>query len=140
MSAARCPKCQFEVWLPIVAMRTSTLGLYDDARFPGRCILVYNKHVEDIDELAPEDSCQFLEDARTAAAAIKRVTDSPRINLAILGNTVPHLHWHLIPRQPMHEPRPTRPPWEHPNRVASLATKRASELVALIRQDLVNVQ
>ena len=31
-------------------------------------------------------------------AALRQVLDPVKINLASLGNQVPHLHWHVIPR------------------------------------------
>ncbi len=31
-------------------------------------------------------------------AAVRRVAKPDKVNLASLGNVVPHLHWHVIPR------------------------------------------
>jgi len=33
-----------------------------------------------------------------AEAALREVMHADKINLASLGNVVPHLHWHVIPR------------------------------------------
>lgn len=128
-----CPECGFKLWLPIAELQRSRLGLYDDARFPGRCILVFDRHEEQLHELSPSEACAFLEDAQVAARAIARATASPRINYAIFGNTEPHLHWHLIPRQPGDEPLPARPPWEHPERPAPLGADQVTRLVKSIR-------
>ena len=42
-----------------------------------------------------------------------------KLNYELLGNSVPHLHWHLIPRY-SDDPMRTVPVWENPNFVASL--------------------
>jgi len=39
MGKYRCATCGFELHHPIATLSVSALGLYDDARFPGRCIL-----------------------------------------------------------------------------------------------------
>lgn len=136
MANYECDVCGFKLWLPISQLRRSALGLYGDARFPGRCILVLMYHEEKLEDLDPETAADFLEDARDAARAIARVTDSPRVNYAVLGNTEPHLHWHLIPRFPNREPLPARPPWEHPERASPLRIGTVSELTARIAAEL----
>lgn len=67
------------------------LGLYDDSRFPGRCLLVFHSHIEDFSLLSPEQSLAFVEDAKKAARAIQAVTNVSRINCAILGNVERHM-------------------------------------------------
>jgi diadenosine tetraphosphate (Ap4A) HIT family hydrolase len=131
-----CGVCGFKLWLPISELRRSVLGLYDDARFPGRCILALTHHEEQLEDLDPETAAAFLEDARDAARAIARATASPRVNYAVLGNTEPHLHWHLIPRFPDREPLPARPPWEHPENASPLGSGAISELTARIAAEL----
>lgn len=136
MTEAACSTCGFKLWLPVVRLRTSYLGLYDDARFPGRCLLVLTEHVEDLTALPQEVACDFLEDARDSARAIQSVTGSPRINYAILGNTESHLHWHLIPRRPDAEERPARPVWEDPRPVTPLDADEATRVVEQLRSTL----
>jgi diadenosine tetraphosphate (Ap4A) HIT family hydrolase len=131
-----CHVCGFKLWLPVTQLRRSALGLYDDARFPGRCILVFTSHEEQLWDLDAEVAADFLEDARDAARAIARATASPRVNYAILGNTDPHLHWHLIPRFPDREPSPERPPWEHPGPASPLGSDAVSALTERIAAEL----
>jgi len=135
MSDAGCPECGFKLWLPIADLEVSSLGLYDDARFPGRCILVFHQHVEHFDELGVEDACAYTEDGRRVGRAIAQVVGASRINYAILGNTQPHLHMHLIPRQ-LEEPKPSRTPWEHPGAPRPLAPDQASGIVEDLRRAL----
>lgn len=136
MTNEACDVCGFKLWLPISQLRRSYLGLYDDARFPGRCILAFSSHEEQLWDLDSESAAAFMEDARDAARAIARVTDCPRVNYAILGNTEPHLHWHLIPRFPDSEPLPARPPWEHPESASPLGFSTVSTLSRRIAAEL----
>lgn len=109
-----CRVCQFELWHPLAELEASVLGFYDDARFPGRCILAYREHADDFASLGDEERNRFMGDVADVGRAIKLATGADRINYAILGNTVPHLHMHLIPRMRSREPLPNRPPWEDP--------------------------
>lgn len=124
-----CSFCGFGLYNPVVAnLSVTQLGLYDDARFPGRAILMYRDHVEDLAQLAPEALLLFWQDAIRVAEVIKRVTGSPRINYAVLGNAEPHLHIHLIPRYPDHESAPNGSPWNDPR---PLQAMDSTELDAL---------
>src|SRR5664280_265680 len=110
-----CPKCAFELWFPVQApiLTVTRLGLYEDSRFPGRCLLVFEQHAEYMEDLLPQKLNALWSDAVKAGRAIRAVTGAERLNYAVLGNSVRHLHVHLIPRQPT-DPLPTRPPWNDP--------------------------
>lgn len=111
----RCPTCGFDLWIPLATLSVSTLGLYNDSRFPGRCILVLNDHFEELAHLADDLLSSFARDIKRAGRAIEASTDASRMNYAVLGNTVPHVHCHIIPRfKGPDDPNPTRPIWESP--------------------------
>lgn len=132
-----CKVCAFDLWLPIARLSTSWLGLYDDARFPGRSLVVLDEHVEHLTDLDHDLACAFLEDVRRSAQAIQRATNAQRINYAFLGNVEPHLHCHLFPRVAGGDPIPTRPPWEHPLRRTPLDSRAVERLRSTIRSALV---
>lgn len=106
-----CQVCDFELFSPIVREPVTTLGLYDDARFRGRSILLLNKHFEDIEELPTIVSNAFMEDIKLYVKVLKNVVNVDRVNVSILGNSVPHIHAHLIPRYPEVEEFPGKSPW-----------------------------
>lgn len=114
MIAYRCDTCGFELFHPIEDLEVGALGLYSDWRYPGRCILAFHRHVEHLEELSPEDFARLMADLQKAGTAIRALVKSPRMNYAVLGNVVPHLHVHLIPRGGPNDPVPGRPPWENP--------------------------
>jgi diadenosine tetraphosphate (Ap4A) HIT family hydrolase len=65
----------------------------------GYCCLVLKPHVIEIYELSAEDSAAFMRDVKVASLALKKVTATVKINYEIHGNTIPHMHMHLYPRQ-----------------------------------------
>ncbi|MEW5801992.1 MAG: HIT family protein [bacterium] len=134
-----CAICSFKLWLPIKRLKTTTLGLYDDARYPGRCILVFHEHKEDFAELDTESAFSFIKDAQEAAIAIKKATTAERINYAILGNAEPHLHMHLIPRKKKDDPVPNRSPWNHPEPSSKLSFDRRVSIMKSIAYFLTNI-
>lgn len=123
-----CEVCSFKVWLPLARLSVSTLGLYDDGRFPGRSIVVFNRHVEDLVALDEDEARSLIADVQRASRAIMSSTGAPRVNYAILGNVEPHLHVHIIPRGTASDPLPKRTPWEHPRPVQRLSHEEAESL------------
>lgn len=110
-----CRVCDFSLWLPVGSYGVTQVGLYNDARFPGRCIVVLSDHHEHFENLETELATKFIRDVQVAGSVIKKVTKAPRINYAILGNAEPHIHAHVIPRQVGRDPEPQRSPWQNPN-------------------------
>lgn len=131
--AYTCRTCGFELWVPIARLGVSTLGLYDDARFPGRCLLVLDEHVDDFAEVPRGLREEFMDDVQLAARTIASAVSADRINYAVLGNAIEHVHFHLIPRDRSFDPVPTRAPWAHPEPATSLGAERRSDLVGVIR-------
>ena len=135
-SWTRCSTCGFELHHPICELPATTLGLYDDDRYPGRCILVLKKHREELETLDPAEAREFMEDMQRAARAIRAATGADRMNFALLGNAVPHLHAHLIPRIRRGDPVPNKSPWSHPDPARALEPEARAELVRAIREEL----
>ena len=70
-----------------------------DTCLKGWSSLVLKPHVIELYELSDEDSAAFMRDARVASLALKKVTGAVKLNYEIHGNTIPHMHMHLYPRQ-----------------------------------------
>ncbi|MGH8903525.1 MAG: HIT family protein [Egibacteraceae bacterium] len=78
--------------------------------YPGWSLVVLKNHYEDVLAIPESEFMDFNRGMRMVAKAIQQAFESPRINYAILGNEVPHVHWHIIPRYP-DDPNWGRPPW-----------------------------
>jgi diadenosine tetraphosphate (Ap4A) HIT family hydrolase len=70
----------------------------DDAAHPAFYRVVCNRHVREFSDLAPAERRRCMD----LVCAIERVLidklTPTKINIAALGNMVPHLHWHVIAR------------------------------------------
>lgn len=78
--------------------RVVRVGGAEGAAFPGFCRVVWRAHVREMSDLAPADRRHLLDVLGALEAAVRAVVRPDKINLASLGNVVPHLHWHVIPR------------------------------------------
>jgi diadenosine tetraphosphate (Ap4A) HIT family hydrolase len=133
---ARCSICGFELWIVVGRLTVSSVGLYDDGRFPGRLLVSLGPHHEHLEEVPEALVNSFISDIQSAARVLRKVTGVERVNVAILGNQDPHVHAHLIPRSPLHEPIPHRSPWEDPRPRQQLAAADRTRLVHELRRAL----
>ncbi|MDD3529542.1 MAG: HIT family protein [Gallionellaceae bacterium] len=72
--------------------------LVDDVDYPGFCRVILNRHVREMSDLAEDDRHRLMTVVFAVEAALREVVRPDKVNLASLGNMVPHLHWHVIPR------------------------------------------
>ncbi|MDD4881686.1 MAG: HIT family protein [Gallionellaceae bacterium] len=72
--------------------------LVGDPDYPGFCRVILNAHVKEMTDLAPTDRQRTMIAVLKVEDALREVLNPDKINLASLGNLVPHLHWHVIPR------------------------------------------
>ncbi len=70
----------------------------DDAHYPGFCRVLLNAHVKEMTDLPPEQRQRLMAVVFAVETAVRDVAQPDKINLASLGNVVPHVHWHVIPR------------------------------------------
>ena len=72
--------------------------LADEANYPGFARVVWNAHVREVSDLADADRLLLNEAVWKLEQAVREVMQPLKVNVASLGNVVPHLHWHVIPR------------------------------------------
>jgi diadenosine tetraphosphate (Ap4A) HIT family hydrolase len=70
----------------------------DEPDYPGFLRVILNAHVKEMSDLKAADQQALMRVVFAAEAALRKVMAPDKINLASLGNVVPHLHWHVIPR------------------------------------------
>lgn len=93
------------------------IRVVDDA-FPGFYRLVSNRHVAEFSQLPPAARQRCMELLAWAEALVIRHLRPNKVNLASLGNMVPHLHWHLVARFDWDSHFPS-PIWAAPRRPAA---------------------
>jgi diadenosine tetraphosphate (Ap4A) HIT family hydrolase len=82
----------------ISRLSMSVLRLSLNQYVPGYCVLICNQHVREPYELAALERQQYFEDMTRVGAALEKLYNPIKMNFQILGNAVPHLHCHIIPR------------------------------------------
>jgi diadenosine tetraphosphate (Ap4A) HIT family hydrolase len=66
--------------------------------YRGYCVLASRRHARELSELPDEVRRGYLDEMCLLARAIERAFTPHKLNYELLGNQVPHLHWHLFPR------------------------------------------
>jgi diadenosine tetraphosphate (Ap4A) HIT family hydrolase len=78
--------------------------------YHGYCLLVSRRHATELSQLENTDRQAFLAELCTLAQAIEKAFQPVKLNYELLGNQVPHLHWHIFPRYP-DDPERLKPVW-----------------------------
>jgi diadenosine tetraphosphate (Ap4A) HIT family hydrolase len=78
-------------------------------QYSGYCVLVARAHATELSQLG-EARAAYLEEMSQLAAAIEACFRPLKLNYELLGNQVPHLHWHIFPRY-VTDPDRRRPVW-----------------------------
>ena len=98
MKVPGCPLCDGPGGVPVFSGPKFRVIRAQEAGFPAFYRLVWADHVAEFTDLAaPErDLCM------AAVAEVERLMRAhlkpDKVNLAALGNAVPHLHWHIVAR------------------------------------------
>lgn len=135
-STYACNECGFTLWRPVHALPHSLVGLYDDARFPGRCIVSFIDHADRFEDLPPDSVLSFVMDVNKVARAVMKSTGCDRVNIAIMGNAVSHVHAHIIPRYAGQEQYPKKSPWNDPRPVMHLTPGDITAICQSISSEL----
>jgi ATP adenylyltransferase len=124
---AGCPLCpprpdESAHWIKVCSLSVSTLYLDRNQTYRGHCQLIYDQHVVGLENLAAPEFTRLTADLHRAAQAIRDICHPDLMNYASMGNVVPHLHWHLVPRHT------TDPRWGMPIYLSNPADMRVTHL------------
>jgi diadenosine tetraphosphate (Ap4A) HIT family hydrolase len=93
-----CPLCHPESETVLWQDARCRVILVDDQDYPGFCRVVWRDHVKEMTDLAESDRMHCISIVFAVERVLRESLHPDKINLASLGNQVPHLHWHVIPR------------------------------------------
>ena len=99
-----CFSCQDDdrrkaLMIEIMKLKSSTLYLFRDQKNRGRCVLKFNDHKTDLSQLTDEEYALFSKELRAVSKALMALFKPDKINYAIYGDLVPHLHVHIVPKR-----------------------------------------
>jgi diadenosine tetraphosphate (Ap4A) HIT family hydrolase len=103
---SQLPDCQYcrkdqrlhDLMIEVAPLGASTLYLFKEQSHPGRCVVAYRAHVNELFELSDSELTAFMRDVARAAKAIKEAFNPNKINYGAYSDKLPHLHMHLVPK------------------------------------------
>ena len=93
-----CPLCHPENETVLWQDDRCRVILVDDADYPGFCRVIWGEHVKEMTDLTEPERAHLMAVVFATEEILREMLQPAKINLASLGNQVPHLHWHVIPR------------------------------------------
>jgi len=136
MKAPGCPLCE-EAGGTVVflgdcfrVVRAAEPGL------PAFYRLIWTAHFREFSDLAADDRHLCIDAVACIEEALRQHLDPVKVNLATLGNAVPHLHWHVVARFEWDSHFPGAPWAVAQRKVAPEAQARIEGLLPSLEADI----
>ena len=100
MGCFYCDKDQqlYDLMIPICELSVTTVYLFREQTYRGRCNVVINRHVGNLYELNEAELSAFILDVSKTAKAINKVFSPDKINYGAYADKMQHLHMHVVPK------------------------------------------
>lgn len=98
-----CLYCQnndtlHSLMIEVAKLSVSRMFIFKEQTYHGRCLVAYDKHVDDLNLLSDEERNAFMSDVAKVTRAMQKVFNPDKINYGAYSDTLEHLHFHLIPK------------------------------------------
>jgi len=87
-----------DLMIEIVELNVSTLFLFKEQTYRGRCVVAHKEHHNELFELSDEERNAFMKDVTHVAKALSKAFGAAKINMGAYSDTLKHLHFHLAPK------------------------------------------
>lgn len=87
-----------DLMIEICHLRVSRVFLFKEQTYHGRCLVAYDHHVNDLNQLSDEERNAFMADVADTTRAMQRLFNPEKINYGAFSDTLSHLHFHLAPK------------------------------------------
>ena len=98
MKSEACPLCNTDGGLLVFKNDQFRVIQAFEAGFPAFYRVAWNNHVAEFSDLSPDERNTCMNAVVMVEKALREQLQPTKINLASLGNAVPHLHWHVMAR------------------------------------------
>ena len=98
MTDLACPLCTADGGLLVFRNETLRIIQASEAGFPAFYRVVWNRHVAEFSDLSATERQICMHAVVKVEQVLRSELQPAKINLAALGNMVPHLHWHVVAR------------------------------------------
>ena len=130
-----CTKWHAEPELRVAEFTRCYILLNRDQFFPGYTFVFTKEHVTELFHLDRQARAEVVEEVTAVAAALYNLFAPAKMNYELLGNMVPHMHWHLVPRF-TNDPLWPRPIWAEPHAEVILSPTEYAERIEAIRKTI----
>jgi diadenosine tetraphosphate (Ap4A) HIT family hydrolase len=89
---------QHDLMIEICDLSASTLFLFKEQTYRGRCVVAYKDHANQLFELSDLDRNAFMADVAKVSKAIDTAFHPVKINMGAYSDKLQHLHFHLAPK------------------------------------------
>jgi len=117
--------------------------LVNDLDLPGFCRVIWNRHVAEMTDLTYGEREHLMTLVFAVEEAVRHVMHPDKVNIAALGNMVPHIHWHVIPRFKDDAFYPgsawSKRVQETPAAILSERSKKLADLVKTIKAEIASL-
>lgn len=93
-----CELCRLPGGRLVARARAWRVVRVEDADFPAFYRVIWQEHVAELSELAEGSRHELMEVVAAVESVLLERLRPDKVNLASLGNMVPHLHWHIVAR------------------------------------------
>lgn len=98
-ASAGCPLCEGDGGTVLMRNALFRVLRVADNNYPGFLRVVLNRHVPEMTDLGEEERVRVMDAVWACERTLRELFRPDKVNLASLGNQVPHLHWHVIARR-----------------------------------------
>ncbi|MEK3688320.1 HIT family protein [Paenibacillus sp. FSL R10-2736] len=84
--------------IEICELGVSTVFLFKEQTYKGRCNVVYRDHVKELFQLTADELSAFMKEVAQVAAAVDKAFGPDKINYGAYGDKLHHLHMHIVPK------------------------------------------
>lgn len=118
--SADCVLCREAGGLPVWQGAQLRVIRAQEEGFPAFYRVIWTAHAAELSDLSEVDRNTCMAVVAAVERVLRTQLQPTKINLAALGNMVPHLHWHVIARHDWDSHFPA-PVWANPLRARDLA-------------------
>lgn len=87
-----------DLMIEICHLRVSRVFLFKEQTYHGRCLVAYDHHVNDLNQLSDDERNAFMADVADTTRAMQKLFNPEKINYGAFSDTLSHLHFHLAPK------------------------------------------
>ena len=84
--------------IKICDLNASTVYLFKEQTYRGRCNVVFKEHKSEITDLTSGELAAYINDVAKVASAIQKEFSPDKINYGAFADTMKHLHFHVVPK------------------------------------------